>query len=162
MEATLILRSPLLTGKGIPIERLDLAVQTSGAELERDIKENIQQSTPAGRTYRRGAIIRKPSRRTAGLGLQNASRGRGIIVGFKFHRASARGQAPAIDTGRLINSIAARRIGIMRARVGVSVSYALPLDDPEGLYRPFFSSRVRLYRSRYFVNIRKALLGTDA
>jgi hypothetical protein len=121
------------------------------------MKENIQRSVPAGRTYRKTAIVRKSSRRTSGLKL--AVRNGKVIVGYNFHRASRRGQPPAIDSGRLINGIRSTRIAAGHGRVGVAVDYALPLDDPEGLDRPFFSSRVALYRPVFFENIRRAWLG---
>jgi hypothetical protein len=157
MQSTLTINSPVLK-TGINPTAIAAAVYTSAAELEADIKTNIQQSVPAGRTYRRTAIVRKNTRRTSGLiGLRR--RGDRVIVGYNFHRASRAGQPPAILHGRLINSIRALRVGPFAARVICGVSYGLPLDDPAYLNRPFFMSRAQLYRERFVANIRAAAFG---
>jgi hypothetical protein len=91
------------------------------------------------------------------LKLKNDRKGR-LVVGSTFYRASAPGQPPAIRTGRLLNSIGSRRIGPTAARVSVSVEYALPLDDPDGLDRPFFMSQAEMYRPRFEQNIADAYL----
>lgn len=132
----------------------------SALELETDIKENMAGSRAAGITYKIGNITRRESRKTKGLKLRKAKNGQ-LIVGARFHRASARGQPPAIRTGRLINSIRARQIGAVppRFRVATSVKYAAPLDDPNGLNRPFFISRGEAYRPRYLENMRRAYMG---
>ena len=133
------------------------AVANSTVELERDIKENIQRSIPAGRTYRLNPIVRKESRRNSTLKL--ARKAGGVIVGYTYHRASSRGQPPAIRTGRLLNSIRSLQLNPTHGRINVGVDYGLPLDDPEGLDRPFFTTRVELYRPRFFENIRRAFTG---
>lgn len=135
------------------------AVVNSALELERDIKQNIAASVPAGRTYRRTAIVRASSRRNSGLKLKK--RGNNVIVGYNFHRASRIGQAPAIDSGRLLNSIRGIKTGPVNARVNVGVNYGQPLDDPAYLDRPFFFLRAELYRPRFYENIRKAYGFTD-
>jgi hypothetical protein len=155
MKSTLILETPLLK-KGIQPSAIAGALSKSAAELEADIKENMAASIPAGRTYRTTAIVRRSTRATAGLKLRGRGR-RGLIVGANFHRASAPGQPPAIRTGRLINSIRGRLVGLRSARVTVGVGYGLPLDDPEGLNRPFFHSRAILYRPRFVENVRQAI-----
>jgi hypothetical protein len=108
-----------------------------------------------GETGTEGMTFRS-TRATAGLKLRGRGR-RGLIVGANFHRASAPGQPPAIRTGRLINSIRGRLVGLRSARVTVGVGYGLPLDDPEGLNRPFFHSRAILYRPRFVENVRQAI-----
>ena len=126
-------------------------------ELEADIKTNIRDSRPAGRTYRRTAIVRKGNRNNSSLQLRERNGKK--IVGFNFHRASAPGQPPAIDTGRLINSIRGQIVGQLHGRLTVGAAYGVVLDDPQGLNRPFFFSRVNLYRPIFFENIRKAFIG---
>ncbi len=133
------------------------AVSKSTVELERDIKENIASSIPAGRTYRKTPIVRKESRRNSTLKLPRVAGG--LVVGFTFHRASRRGQPPAIRTGRLLNSIRSHKIAPYHGQVNAGVEYAQPLDDPAGLDRPFFHSRAELYRPRFFENIRRAMIG---
>jgi hypothetical protein len=156
MQSKLTLTTPLLTN-GLRSDAIAAAIANSAAQLERDIKENIQRSIPSGRTYRRTPIVRKESRRNSTLKLRQA-RG-GLIVGFTFHRASRPGQPPAIDTGRLINSIRGMQISKFQHRINVGAEYGLPLDDPEGLDRPFFTTRVEKFRPVFFENIRKAALG---
>lgn len=139
-----------------PTNAIAAAVENSTVELEGEMKNNIRVSVPGGRTYRKGAIVRPLSRRNSTLRLRR--RGDKVIVGYNFHRASRRGQAPAILSGRLINSIRGRRIAPFRGRVGVGVEYALPLDDPQGLDRPFFTSQVEKFRPVFYENIRRAWL----
>lgn len=156
MQTTLILTAPAFQTNGRPRAAIAAAVSNSTFQLERDIKENIQRSKPAGRTYRRTAIVRPESRRNSALKLPR--RAGGVIVGYTFHRASRAGQAPAIDSGKLINSIKGKVVSPLRGRVGVGAEYALPLDDPNGLNRPLFTERVNKFRTVFFENIRRAWL----
>jgi hypothetical protein len=82
-----------------------------------------------------------------------------LIVGYNFHRASRAGQPPAILTGRLINSIRAYRVAEFKYRVGTSVVYAIYLDDPNGLNRPFFFSVAEQFRARFLEIMREAYFG---
>lgn len=123
-------------------------------EFETDVKTNIQRSIPGGRTYRTTAIVRATTKKRSGLGLRN--RGNRQIVGYNFHRASKRGQPPAILSGRLINSIRTKRLGPISARVFVGVLYGLYLDDPNILDRPFFHSRARLFAPRFVELVNEA------
>jgi hypothetical protein len=156
MKSQLIIQARIPTGAR-RINAIAAAVNKSGLELERDVKENIAASVPGGRVYRRSAIVARPSRRNNGLGLRR--RGRNLIVGYNFHRASRRGQPPAIFSGRLINSIRSGRVGPLAARVWVGAFYGLILDDPAGLDRPFFHSRALLYHPRFTEKIRIAAQG---
>mgnify|MGYP000891393801 FL=1 len=81
-------------------------------------KARMIRSKPAGRLYprRRGANFRR------------------------FHRASARGQRPAIDTGKLLNSIEDRRLGEFKAEVFAGAEYAKYLQS-ERLDRPIMDER---------------------
>lgn len=122
-------------------------------ELEGDIKATIFTSRPAGRTYKTTAITRKLKRNPNNL----RRRGDRLIIGYNFHRASARGQAPAIRTGGLVNSIRAQRIAELRARVIVGKAYGAILDDPNGLNRPFFQSTLRKRLPVYLARIRREM-----
>lgn len=157
MRTQLTLTAPLLATNGNQRGAVAAEIRNSTAELEGDIKLNMRRSLAAGRTYRRGPILRKDTRATAGLKL--AKRGDRNIVGFNFHRASKRGQPPAIDTGILINSIRGMAVSETVGRINVGAAYGVPLDDPEGLDRPFFTVRVNLYRPRFLERIRRAFLG---
>lgn len=57
---------------------INTALFVGGLKVEEEAKKSIQQGNKTGRTYQRGSIT---------------------------HKASAPGQAPATDTGRLVNSI---------------------------------------------------------
>jgi hypothetical protein len=113
---------------------LDQTVQQSGAELEGRIKQTMLPPTrkeqPSGRTYRKTAITKKATKGLLKLGLQK-QKGRTdkVIAGANFHRASAPGQAPAIDSGGLVNSIRAKKTGEMKNTVASSKEYAAALDD---------------------------------
>lgn len=88
-------------------------------EFKNLTKQRILKSKAAGRQYsRRGG------------------------AGFRrFHRASAYGQRPAIDTGRLLNSIQDKSTGEFSAEAFAGAEYAQFLNDPNGLNRPIMSER---------------------
>lgn len=91
-------------------------------QFEQDVRLEIINSTPTGRVYRRFG---------------------------KLHVASAPGQPPARDTGRLINSIYSVQRGVGFYRTGVGAIYAAILDDSNGRNRPFFASVFKRNRQRY-------------
>lgn len=163
MKAKLTLNNPMWKA---PQRRamLDKAVQQSGAELETEIKQTMlpgtRKSPPAGKTYRRRAITKAATKRNLATGLKRSRKNKNrVIAGSEFHKASKRGQAPAIDTGGLVNSIRAQKTGLMRSRVSVGKAYADELDDPNKLDRPFFRSTVRKYLPRFKQNIGDAIKG---
>jgi hypothetical protein len=86
----------------------------------------IDESTPTGRLYRRKAFGRGAVR---GLGVRASGPGR------RFHRASAPGQPPAKDTGKLYRDIKAFRTGRGKVRVKFGAPYAGYLEF--NLNRPF-------------------------
>ena len=110
---------------------LSKTILQSAAELESRIKLRILNSTPRGRMYKRG--------------------------NNRFHRASARGQAPAVDSGNLINSIRARKTGFLSAVVATGNNYAAWLDDKNKLDRPFFNSEAEKFRAKFRQNILDAI-----
>lgn len=61
--------------------------------------------------------------------------GRTYRRGGKMHQASAPGEAPAVDTGDLANSIKTEQTGPTSAIVGVGAKYGAPLE--------FGTSRIR-------------------
>jgi hypothetical protein len=73
-------------------------VYRAGFELQNDIKQRIQRGPKTGRVYKRGGVL---------------------------HQASAPGQAPATDTGRLVNSVYLDDEGIQSGRAQVSVGSLL-------------------------------------
>lgn len=81
--------------------------------------------------------------------LREANPGRGRQYGG--HRASAPGDPPATDTGRLINSIAWERESALVRRVGTNVEYAPGLEygNRRVAPRPFMRVAVDRYRKAY-------------
>ena len=145
---------------------LDRAVQQSGAELESRIKRKVLESRPAGRVYRRGAIKKKVAQRD--LKFYRSNRrifkrtftslvAEKTTVGYKFHRASKKGQPFASDSGALLSSIRSKRIGFMSAKVASSKRYAIYLDSKNGLNRPFFESTVTEFKREFKANIKRAI-----
>lgn len=94
----------------------------------------IDESTPRGRIYRRGAITGRRTAEGMRMGLKPRGKSR-MITGSRFHRASAPGQPPAVDTGRLRRDITVVRTGRGRYRVRFGASYAGFLEF--SLNRPF-------------------------
>lgn len=157
MKANLRLNNPMWQ---TPKRRamLDKAVQRSGAELESEVKRTITESRPAGKTYRRGAITKKATKSNLTLGLRRSKKNKNrVIAGSNFHRASKRGQAPAVDTGGLLNSIRAKKTGELKSTVAVGKAYGEILDDPARLDRPFFRSTVKEYLPKFKENIREVI-----
>lgn len=68
--------------------------------------------------------------------------GRVYLRKGRSHQASAPGQAPAIDTGNLVNSIQAKRTGMGSAEVSANAEYAAALEfgsiKRNLAMRPFF------------------------
>jgi hypothetical protein len=157
MKVKLTLNNPLWNQ---PERRaiLDQAVQASGTELETAIKQKILDSQPRGRTYRRSAITKAATKPLLALGLRrkkgNPDR---VVAGSNYHRASAKGQPPAVDSGGLINSTRAKKTGEMRSTVSVGKKYGEVLDDPNKLDRPFFRSTVKEFAPKFKENIQKAI-----
>jgi hypothetical protein len=107
LKAKLQLQSPLLTQRGSLHAALAKVVHETAFDVERDIKEQMREPK-SGRTYARGAITRRASKVTRGLGLREKTTAKGFqraVVANTFHRASAPGEAPAVDTGGAINSL---------------------------------------------------------
>jgi hypothetical protein len=159
MKAKLTLTNPLW--KAASRRRvLDKAVQESGAELEAEIKRTILESKPAGRTYRRGPITRKATAKNLPPGLRTQKgNSNNVIAGSNFHRASKKGQPPAVDTAGLINSIRAKKTGELKSTVATSKKYAEVLDDPKKLDRPFFKTTAEKFLPKFKENIKKAIGG---
>ena len=76
-------------------------VMRTAADLEADVKIRIQQGPATGRVYTRGNVT---------------------------HQASARGEAPASDTGALLGSIYHERVSRLFAVAGSRMVYAAALE----------------------------------
>jgi HK97 gp10 family phage protein len=103
------------------------AVTATGLELRGDVVKRIQQGPATGRTYQR----------------------RGVT-----HTASAPGQAPATDTGRLANSITFEQVGPVSVTVGSALIYAAYLEygttrmAPRPAWRPAVEAMTPKFRNR--------------
>lgn len=116
--------------------------------VEAEAKRSIQQGPKTGRLYRRRAItnivgVRKAKEFSA-LGLRQVS-AKKFVVGFMFHRASAPGQAPATDTGNLVNTILAKPavadVRGIHAEVTVNADYGRVLE--EKMNRPYLAPALK-------------------
>ena len=165
MKSILKLNNPLWQ---TPARRaiLDKTVQQSGAELESRIKQKILTGPKSGKTYRRSAIKNKVAKRDLGFYRSNRKVFKRTFsgldrekttVGYQFHKASAKGESPANDTGGLANATRSKKTGEMRNQVANSKKYAKPLDDPNGLNRPFFASTAEEFKPKFKQNIADAI-----
>jgi len=93
----------------------------------------MDSSTPSGRIYRRGSFRRGQSK-----GLSTGRR-RARGPGSRFHRASAPGQPPAEDSGKLYREITVRRMrsGSYRVRFGANYAGFLEFGTKHMGKRPF-------------------------
>ncbi len=157
MKAKLVLNNPLWQ-TAARRKILDKAVQDSGIELEGEIKKTILDSKPAGRLYRRGSITKNASKKNLALGLRRKKGTKTrVIAGANFHRASAKGQPFANDSGQTINAIRAKRTGELKSKVAVGVKHGAILDDPNKLDRPFFRSTAEKFKPKFKENIADAI-----
>jgi HK97 gp10 family phage protein len=103
------------------------AVTATGLELRGDVVKRIQRGPATGRTYQR----------------------RGVT-----HTASAPGQAPATDTGRLANSVTFEQAGPVSVTVGSALIYAAYLEygttrmAPRPVWRPAVEDMAPKFRNR--------------
>jgi hypothetical protein len=120
------------------------AIFEIGLEIEAEAKKRIQTGPKSGRVYRRSAIKRKYAVRGQRAVMLRAIGGRGkslqggkaaFVVGYRVHRASASGEAPATDLGGLVNSIRAVRRNPGLVEVVASAEYAGVLEERRN--RPF-------------------------
>ncbi|HLM58179.1 MAG TPA: hypothetical protein VK422_18900 [Pyrinomonadaceae bacterium] len=147
VTVTVQLQSPLLRDPQSLRPALEGAVRETALDIERDIKEAMRRPK-GGRTYARGVITRRASKTTRGLGLREIVRNRGqltpegfsrerrvAVVGSRIHRASAPGEAPAVDLGELANSYSTTINGL-RASVGSPLEKAALLEGGTRMIAP--------------------------
>lgn len=110
------------------------AVDATGIELRGDIVRSYQRGIATGRTYQK-----YNPRRT--------------------HRASAPGDAPARDTGRLVSSVDFTRRGDTAVTVGSQLAYASMLEFGTSRIapRPAWVPAVEAMRPRYITRLEAAL-----
>lgn len=98
----------------------------------------------SGRTYPRGAVKRGRGERSR-------------IVAHRFHRASAPGEAPAIDTGHLVNSFFTKKLSRLVRIIGVNAEYAAALEfgTERVAARPYLRPALNAVRSFFMRSMRE-------
>jgi len=110
-----------------------------------------------------GEIVKKAISRIAAIAKESMAEpkhGRLYRRGRVEHRASAPGEAPAIDTGNLVGSIRERMTAAAIGRVETSAEYAAPLEfgTPRMRARPFFRPAAEAVKD-WFISELTRLLG---
>jgi hypothetical protein len=143
IETTLTLRRAIWN-KDVRRAVMNRVLSVSGLEVVDRIKDNIDNSSPAGRYY---------ARKAAGT---SRVKGRRIIVTPVVFHASSEGQPPARRFSTLYNSITGRRVNDkLQILVSVNAPGVEILDDPKKLDRPFFRSVITKYRrDEFFDNVK--------
>lgn len=120
------LQAALRTMQGALAAEVGKAVVGTALELQGDVKKRISRGPASGRVYRKS----NPTR---------------------THQASAPGEAPATDTGRLVNSIFFEVNGQLSATVGSRLVYALWLEygTSKMAARPYFRPAVEAMRAKF-------------
>jgi len=120
------------------LDFIEKDVETIQQELAEQIvieaQRILDEPGRSGRLYRRGPIKGRLTKKGLAAGLKQSGSSR-MIIGSKIHRASAPGEAPAIDTGRLRREITVRKTGRGRFQVRFGAPYAGILEFT--LDRPF-------------------------
>ena len=158
MKTKLTLKNPLweTTQRRQILEKV---LNLSAQELEKAVKDRIENSVPTGRLYRRGAITARATKKTANLGLfRKAGTKTRVIIGSRFHRASASGQAPAIDSGKLLRSLQVKKTGVLQLTIFTPLKYAAILENK--LNRPFLKVSRDNYRRKFKQNLKDAIIQT--
>lgn len=110
------------------------AVVGTALELQGEVKTSIARGPASGRTYQK-----YNPRRT--------------------HTASAPGQPPMSDTGRLVNSIEFEKVGDLTATVGSKLAYAVHLEygTSRMAARPFFRPAAEAIRPKFMARLERAI-----
>lgn len=136
------------------LSELQKLVSEAAFEIERTVKEAMQ-APKHGRTYRRGRVTRAfSSNLPKGLRTYKTEKGnRRAIVGYKLHRASAPGEAPAVDTSSVINSILTVPDGLRATITANEVAAILE----EKMNRPAFGPAVEKMRPGFITKCDSAI-----
>ena len=120
------------TGLDGLIKRLsgaDKVVRTAAFQVEANAKTAIQTGAKSGRIYKRGK--------------------------GKTHQSSAPGEAPATDTGNLVNGISTQKVSDANWEVPVAADYAAKLEED----RPFLEPSVKKVEAAFNAAALKLLEG---
>jgi hypothetical protein len=115
-------------------EEIEAMTEKFAEQIPIEARRIIDESPPRGRLYRRGAITGRRTQAGLRMGLKPRGKTR-MITGTRIHRASAPGQPPAVDSGRLRREIKVRRSGRGKFQVIFAAPYAGIVEYK--LNRPF-------------------------
>lgn len=122
-------------------------VRKTAFTYEGNLKQRMAGGPKTGRMYITGVSVRE--------------RATSLVVTRSYHQASAPGQAPAVDTGALLNSITTEAVqGALEATVSTSIEYAPHLEygTVHMGARPAWTPEAELASSTYFpANMHQAL-----
>lgn len=104
--------------------QLGQVVHATAVQVEAHAKIAIQTGPKTGRVYEQGETEVSFTTKTGNAVSFTARKGQAS----KLHQASAPGEAPATDTGNLVNSVQTRRTGDLAAEVSASAEYGAALE----------------------------------
>lgn len=128
--------SAAIAAMGLNVEQvLGDAVLETATSIATDVKTAIHQGTPRGKSYSRGKRA--------------------------MHVASAPGQAPASDTGRLVGSIYTEMSGPLTATSGspLAYSYHLEFGTRRMAPRPVWMKMVKANEGTFRASVKARLTG---
>jgi HK97 gp10 family phage protein len=131
------------------------AVEATAIEVRGDIVKGYQKGPKSGQVY--DSIFRMINGRPVPIGPRQ---GNNLSA---THQASAPGEAPATDTGRLVSSTEYRLTGAASAEVQTSVEYGPFLEwgtqriEPRPLWRPTVIAAGPKFRARMETAIERAM-----
>ncbi len=137
------------------MDRVQAAIRQFGQDVQDQVTAAIEATALEALTTVRKAIQGPPKT------------GREYRRGRKVHRASAPGQAPATDTGALVNSTYFTRVDPFTAAIGSRLEYAFILEfgwlpDPEATKRPSWVPAVQKAAPRLQKRIERVIREASA
>ena len=132
-------------------QEVSKAVIGTAIELRGDVVKSIQRGPKTGRVY--DSIFRTINGKAVPVAPRS---GNGLSA---THQASAPGEAPASDTGRLASSITFDQAGPLTATVGSNLAYSVYLEfgTRKIAARPYFRPAVERMRPKFQQRLERAL-----
>lgn len=169
LEGSEALQAALREASGDVRQAAAKAVTATAVKLRKDVVRSIQQGPASGVTYYRiydaeSGLLKVFAGNPSAYGPAK------MVAAFKSdgnsnlsltHQASAPGQAPMSDTGRLASSIEFDQIGPLTATVGSNLIYAkwLEYGTRKMAPRPFFRPAVERMRKDFSKRLEAAISG---
>jgi len=161
LEGTKELESQLKRTSGDIRRAVTKAVVGTALELQGNIKKSIRKPGKGTTYYRIYDSATGYTNIFAGDSEGYVRSVKGKMNLSEVHRASADGDPPATDTGRLLNSITFDRLGDLTATVGSKLAYATYLEygTISMNARPFFRPAVEEISAKYQERLEAAIAG---